>query len=162
MEILKDCSTHELVPITPLAEAIPLNSPLAMDGSGVQAMPMLPMLSHLHLQQQQQQSQMVPIQIQQTQPTIMSSAPSSSSAVVCIGGDPSGLDSEQQLQKLQDVQQSHIIPMVPDSSNSSCLTCLPELPETEDYDEGNACHYGDDEAGASDNRHPAVMMCDGN
>lgn len=164
MEILKDCSTHELVPITPLTESIPLNSPL-MAMEGVQAMPMLLPLSHLH----QQQSQLVPIQIQQTQPTIMSSASSSSSsaatAVVCIG-DTLGLNAEQQLQKLQDVQQSHIIPMAPmqptpphsDSSNGSCLTCLPELPETEDFEDDGTCHYVTEDD--SHHQHAVAGACD--
>lgn len=164
MEMLKDCSnlqTHELVPITPLTETIPINSPLATTHLDVvQAMPMLLPLSHLHLQHQQQQSQLVPIQIQQTQPTMMMSSSATSSTVVCIG-DQSTMDSEQQLQQLQDAQQSHIVvPMGQESSNGGCLTCLPELPETEDFDddEGEQTDY---EAQDNHNHHPDAM-CDGN
>lgn len=142
--MIKDCSniTHELVPITPLTETVPGNSPLAMD-SCVQAMPMLMSLTQLHLQQQQQ-SQLVPIQIQQTQPTIMSSAsPLTSTTIVCIG-DASEMDAEHQMQ-LHDVQQQgHIIPMAPESSNN-CLSCLPELPETDDYEQQTECGYEDED-----------------
>lgn len=159
MDMLKDCPggggnninshlSHELVPITPLAESLPINSPLlaTMDHQHLlhqyqmqqqHSIPMLLPLSH----QMQQQSQLVPIQIQQTQPPIMASssalAPTTptttTNVVVCV--DPTGMlmTSEQQLVQ-QDAQQPTLIPMA-DPSNGGCLTCLPELPETEDCEE---------------------------
>lgn len=180
MEMLvKDCSNlnHELVPIMPLADAIPMNSP--MDGG------LLPPLSHFHLHHQQSQhSQLVPIQIQQTQPAIMSSlgAPmttmascSTTTTTVVSMGEPSAAS-----MGMEDEQPSHIIPMmmVADPSNSggggSCLTCLPELPETEDYEEeggvvGGAhgheetdCNAGlGDQQQHNQNHHHRSVMCDG-
>lgn len=172
MEMLaKDCSNlnHELVPITPLAEAIPMNSP--MDG-------LLPPLSHFHLlHQQTQHSQLVPIQIQQTQPAIMSSsgatmAPCSTTTTTVVSiGEPSSSSS----MGVGDEPPSHIIPMmmVADPSNNgggSCLTCLPELPETEDYEEEEDVEaHGHEETDCNgvvgdqhqQNHHHRSVMCDG-